>query len=141
MYQLPKSQLAQDEITYLGYRINQHDCKPADHLIKAIVFSPKPTTVEQLRHFLDLINYYRPCLSNAPAVQAPINELLKGSKKEERQSNNYMDSTSRASFSSSEATIISTSRVTLSPRAPLSLVTDVSHSTVGSILEQLEDIV
>ena len=53
-----KCTLAQPEVKYLGYLINESD------KVQCITEYPKPKTINDLRRFLGMLNYYRRCIPN-----------------------------------------------------------------------------
>ena len=55
---LDKCQLARKEVSFLGYTINEQGYKPLPKKVKAILNYPKPKTVDELRRFLGIINFY-----------------------------------------------------------------------------------
>ena len=61
---------------FLGHQIDADGIHPTDEKLKAIVQAPTPENVQELRSFLDLINYYGKFIPNAATTLAPLNELL-----------------------------------------------------------------
>jgi hypothetical protein len=47
------------EIEYLGYVLTRDGIKPQSNKVQAILAIKPPTGVKQLRHFLDMVQYYR----------------------------------------------------------------------------------
>ncbi|GFX70427.1 retrovirus-related Pol polyprotein from transposon opus [Trichonephila clavipes] len=86
-----------------------------------------------------MINFYRRYLKDAAKTQAPLQELLKEAKKEDRRKVHWTDDT-RRSFEKcktdhSEAALLSFPRSGL----PLSLCIDASDFAVDAVLQQLEN--
>ncbi|CAH2091925.1 unnamed protein product [Euphydryas editha] len=53
-----KSHFDQTEIQFLGYYVSKEGIKPPVLKIDIIVKYPKPTNIEDLRRFLDVLNFY-----------------------------------------------------------------------------------
>ncbi len=54
-----KSTFCAPEIKYLGYVISKDGIKPQSNKVQAILVTQPPKGVKQLRHFLDMVQYYR----------------------------------------------------------------------------------
>ncbi|KAK7901534.1 hypothetical protein WMY93_018303 [Mugilogobius chulae] len=72
-----KCTFLQDEVEYLGYRVDAHGLHPLDKKVKAIQEAPAPTNVTELKSFLGLLNYYNKFLPNLATRLAPLHELLR----------------------------------------------------------------
>ena len=72
------------EVTYLGYVVDKHGCRPPVDRIEAISTFPKPVTISELRRFLGMLNYYRHSIAHAADMQAPLNQYLKKARKRTR---------------------------------------------------------
>ncbi|KAK8771294.1 hypothetical protein V5799_025462 [Amblyomma americanum] len=66
-----KCKFRQDEVTFLGHRIDAKGLRPKDDNIKAVIEAPEPTSVSELKAFLGLVNYYGKFLPNLATVLAP----------------------------------------------------------------------
>ncbi len=67
----------QDNVEYLGHRVNAHGLQPVGRKVKAIVEAPSPSNVSELKAYLGLLNYYDKFLPNLATCLAPLYELLK----------------------------------------------------------------
>lgn len=56
---LKKCTFLTDEVEYLGRIISKGQVRPSEHKIEALVKSPTPSTVKQVRQFLGLAGYFR----------------------------------------------------------------------------------
>ena len=65
-----------DSVAYLGHLIDAKGIRALPEKIAAIVKTPLPRNVHQLRSFLGLVGYYRKFLPNLTTVLQPLNELL-----------------------------------------------------------------
>jgi len=86
----------QSKIKFLAHEISAEGTKPLPERVSAIINYPKPETIIQLRRFLGVINYYRRHLKNAATYQAPLNNLLKDSKRNDRRPVPWTEETSKA---------------------------------------------
>lgn len=133
---ISKCQFGQTDVEFLGYTVSSGGLRPRDDKVKAIIEYPKPETVEQLRRFLGMINFYRSHLGKASDVQRHLNKFLHNAKKKD-QSKIKWDSEAENAFIQCKESL--KSAVTLSfpvPDVPLSLMTDASATSAGSVLQQ-----
>lgn len=72
------------EIEFLGYRAHANGITPTTKKVEAILNFPKPKTVVKLRRLLGMINFYRRGILHAASEQAPLNALLKDSRRNDR---------------------------------------------------------
>ncbi|UYV84114.1 hypothetical protein LAZ67_X001216, partial [Cordylochernes scorpioides] len=79
-----KTVLNVNNIEFLGYWITPEGIKPTESKVQAMVDYKKPETVQDLRRFLGMLNFYRRFLKNAAEDQAILNDFLKGSKKNDK---------------------------------------------------------
>lgn len=133
---LSKCLFGQAEIDFLGYRVTSEGIRPLEDKVKAVSEYPKPETVEQLRRFLGMVNFYRSHVAGAADHQARLNEFLHNSKKKDKTKIPW-NAEAEAAFEQCKVSL--QSAVTLShpiPEAPLSLMTDASNTCVGGVLQQ-----
>lgn len=79
-----KCVLGQTSVKFLGCSITPSGVKPLPEKVQIIRDYPKPKTVSELRRFLAMVNFYRRFLPNAAQTQAPLNDFLKNSKKNDK---------------------------------------------------------
>ena len=71
----------QDSMEYLGHRVDAEGLQASPEKVEAIDKAPQPRSVQQLRSYLGLLNYYRKFLPNLASLVKPLNDLLhKGQK-------------------------------------------------------------
>ena len=63
-------------VRYLGHVIDTDGLHATDDKIKAIVNTPHPRSVAELRSFLGLLNYYGRFIPNLSSLNYPLNNLL-----------------------------------------------------------------
>ena len=73
---LNKCAFMQDEVIYLGYKINKDGMFPVKEKIEAIKSAKKPTNVSELKSFLGLLNYYHRHFQNFADTVEPLHNLL-----------------------------------------------------------------
>jgi hypothetical protein len=110
-------------------------CPPrvSDHRRKEWpIFRTAPSKIaSQLRRFLGMLNFYKRFLPHAAAIQATVHGAFFGTITGRRISTGPLKSAIRVSRSILLAYLV--------PAAPLALVTDVSISAMGAVLQQRVD--
>jgi hypothetical protein len=100
---------------------------------------PPPKIASQLRHSLGMLNFYRRFLTYAAVTQAPLHDVLPRSRVKGSHPITWTPDLHRA-FEECKASL---SRATLlahpNPAESLALITDVSTSTMGVVLQQRVD--
>ena len=120
----------------MSYCINVKGYKPLQKKVKAIINYPKPKTVEELRRFLGIINFYRGCIPKAAHSQFHLNKFLKGAKKKDKTVIKW-DEASETAFKECKDKIAKCALLNFPcDEAELRLVTDASDLSMGATLEQ-----
>lgn len=65
------------EVEYLGRLISKGQVRPSARKVDALLKSPKPSNVKQVRQFLGLAGYFRRYIANYAVKTAPIAKLTK----------------------------------------------------------------
>lgn len=131
-----KCVLGAEEVTFLGYCINAQGTRPPEERIKALLDFPPPKTVQAMRRFLGMINYYRRFLPGAALHQAALVDALtkingKGAKPF-LWTPELLEKFDACKKSLSLATILAHPDTT----AELGLFTDASSTHIGAALQQ-----
>jgi len=85
------------QVDFVGHTVGHGSLRTMDDKVERIVQAPVPKTKTQLRSFLGLAGYYCQSVPSYATVAAPLTDLLrKGAP------NNYMECSSRISFSAAE---------------------------------------
>ena len=71
-----KCSFMQPSVQYLGYVIDKEGIHTTPEKVQAILNSPIPKDVPQLRSFLGLSNYYGKFIPNLSTITQPLNQLL-----------------------------------------------------------------
>lgn len=131
-----KCHFGQSEVQFLGYVINGNGCRPPTDRITAIENYTKPETICELRRFLGVINYYRRCIPHAAQLQAPLNNFLSNSKKNDKRKIPWTDEADNAFLNCKRSLSEATMLAHPAPNSDLALVTDASDTAIGAVLEQ-----
>lgn len=134
-----KCNLGKSEAQFLGYTVSKEGIKPPQYKIQAITDYPQPATIEELRRFLGMINFYRDHIPNAAALQAPLNSYLHNVKKRDKTPITWSDEATQA-FQQCKASIINAALLAHpSHHATLALFCDASDNSAGAVLQQYID--
>ncbi|CAH4009663.1 unnamed protein product [Pieris brassicae] len=136
---LSKCCFGKSDIEFLGHTVCKNGIRPLDSKIEIIKNYPKPKTIDELRRFLGMVNFYRSHIPNAIRYQIVLNKYLRGAKKKDKTPIVWTFGADEA-FDRCKACL--QEAVTLSaPRCevPISLMTDASNSCVGAVLQQYVD--
>ena len=71
-----KCEFMQNQVEYLGHRIDSEGIHATDSKLEAITNAPPPKNVQELRSFLGLLNYYCKFIPNLATLIHPLNDLL-----------------------------------------------------------------
>lgn len=132
-----KCEFGKSQIEFLGYIVSASGITPSPKKVEAIRNYKKPETINDLRRFLGMINFYRTSIQNAAQIQAPLNEFQKGNPKKHQElvwSQEQLDSFDKLKNSLAEATLIVHPDVS----ATLALFVDASNFSIGAVVQQME---
>ena len=71
-----KSQIALDEISYIGHNLSKEGLKPDPHKIRAITEMNRPQNKEEIQRFLGMVTYIAKFIPNLSEVSSPLRQLL-----------------------------------------------------------------
>lgn len=136
-----KCQFGVPGLKFLGHLIDRDGVKPCEEKVEAIRTFPRPVTVQQIRRFLGMVNYYRRFIKGLAEIVAPLNESLKG--KLARNARIQWKTESYEAFGKTkDALANATMLVHPSLDKKLQLVTDASDWAIGAVLQEVhEDVV
>ncbi|KAG6457967.1 hypothetical protein O3G_MSEX010581 [Manduca sexta] len=135
---LSKSEFGKSELNFLGYHVSKDGMKPLEEQVKVISDFPRPKTVEELRRFLGMINFYRRHLPKAAEIQAKLNVFLHNSKKKDKSRIPWTDESIKAFEQCKQSLKRAVTLEFPSADAPISLMTDCSNTCAGAVLQQKE---
>lgn len=131
---LKKCKFFVDNIEYLGRHISRDGIRPSETKVTALVNSPVPTSIKQIRQFMGLASYFRKFIPNLAARTACITKLTKQNQKwewgpEQDAARKYV-----IDHLSSKPLL-----TVFNPALPTELCTDASKLGYGAILLQIVD--
>ena len=124
-----KCTIAVNEVSYLGFIINEKGINTNPEKVRAITDIPIPTNVSQLQSYLGMLNFYRKFLSNAATLLEPLNMLLRKDVKWE-----WGKKQSDAFLKSKEMLLNSDVLVHFNPDLPITVSADSSSYGIGAVL-------
>ncbi|CAB0001492.1 unnamed protein product [Nesidiocoris tenuis] len=74
---LPKCQLLQSKVNYLGHVVSADGVQPDDRKLTAVRDFPVPSSVTKVKAFLGLCSYYRRFVKSFSQLAEPLNNLTK----------------------------------------------------------------
>ncbi|GBM15714.1 hypothetical protein AVEN_262886-1 [Araneus ventricosus] len=83
----------QTQLSCLGFHISAASLKPLPEKVETILNYPLPDTVDKLRRFLAIVNFYHQFIKNASAVKAPLFDLVKSKKRKDKSRIEWNEST------------------------------------------------
>ncbi|XP_048481336.1 uncharacterized protein K02A2.6-like [Plutella xylostella] len=75
--QKDKCEFFKPSVTYLGYVIDKNGIRTCPKKVAAIMESPAPKCVTEVKRFLGIINYYRNFIPGASTILSPLQNLLR----------------------------------------------------------------
>lgn len=127
-----KCQFLLRSINYLGHVIDQNGLHPMPEKVEAILKSPQPRDISELRTFLGLVNYYHKFLPNLASKLKPLNNLLRKNEK-------YKWSRDCETVFQNLKKEIASKKI-LTPfdvNLPLTLATDASPTGLGAVISHI----
>lgn len=136
---IDKCVFGRPEIEFLGYLINQHGTRPNDSKVAVIKNFSQPETVDQLKRFLGMLNYYRRFLPHAAKTQVPLLECTKGNKKKDKTLINWTPERLQSFTNCKEELANATLLAHPSANARLCLMVDASDYAIGGVVNQFKN--
>lgn len=118
-----------DSVKYLGHTISKDGIRTCPDKVQAIVKTPTPTTVSELRAFIGMVMYYGKFIKGLSTIMAPLYSLLKAGAK-------YIwNEECQTAFEQIKSLLASSEVLThYSAELPLVLTTDASSVGLGAVL-------
>lgn len=134
---LPKCNFLKSEVTFLGHTVDRNGVRPIGDRVKIINEYKPPVTVNDLRRFLGMLNFYRRFIPDAAQSQSLLADFLIGSKKKNDKSTIKWTKDSLKAFELCKAQLCSAAVLAFpSSDAKLSLTVDASDVAIGAALHQ-----
>ncbi len=132
-----KCHLFKTEILYLGYKISADGVHTDPAKIKAVKEFPRPTSIQGVRQFLGLTNYYRKFVENYAKTAFPLNRLL--DKPDPKAEFVWSDKCEQAFNVLKEKLITAPILALPMEEGMYYLDTDSSAEGIGGVLQQMQD--
>lgn len=133
---LDKCVFGSETVDFLGYRISSAGSAPLPKKVQALRDFKEPETLHELRRFLGALNFYRRSLRNAATTQAPLNNLLRDVKKNDKRPVIWTPEARAAFEQCKEDLAQATLLAHPASNAELRITADASSTAVGGVLEQ-----
>ncbi|GBM89708.1 Transposon Ty3-I Gag-Pol polyprotein, partial [Araneus ventricosus] len=91
-----KCVFAVENLSFLGHKIDKYGITPLPEKVEAISNFPRPKTVQDLRRFLGMLNFFRRFLPQAAQKQLPLQKMLGKCKKRDKTPLNWTDESDQA---------------------------------------------
>jgi transposase InsO family protein len=135
---LKKCTFGTKEVDYLGYRISAEGAKPGKEKTEAVVNFPAPTSVQEVRRFLGMANYFRSHIRHFSQLTQPLTKLTR--KDSTWIEGEELPKEARQAFEKIRKALASEPVTALPrPNLPFTLETDGSGEGLGACLKQLQD--
>ncbi|KRH93336.1 pol polyprotein, partial [Pseudoloma neurophilia] len=131
-----KCQFFRKELIILGNRISKGSVSPDPSKIKTIQAHKLPTTIQELRSFLGLVNFCREYLPRLSEVANPLFALLKGKTQKSKAQITHSLKSKDAFTQIKEMITSDLSKSQPDLQKPFILTTDASEIGIGAILAQ-----
>lgn len=76
-FRLDKCSFLYNQITYLGYSINENGIQPSEANIESIINYPVPRNIKEVQRFIGLASYFRKFIPKFSLIAKPLYDLLK----------------------------------------------------------------
>ncbi|GBM39840.1 hypothetical protein AVEN_45796-1 [Araneus ventricosus] len=104
--------------------------------VSSIVNFPKPSTIQEMRRFLAMMNFYRRFIPHASFTQAPLFYYLKGARKKDKRTIVWTVETEKAFQQCKNDLTNAATLVHPSSYASISLTVETSDTAIGGVLQQ-----
>ncbi|GFR31198.1 hypothetical protein TNCT_332651 [Trichonephila clavata] len=129
---LNKSNFFQNEINFLGHRIDSKGLHKTNEKISAVVNAPVPKNVHEVKSFLGLVNFYGKFCENLATIANPLNNLTK------KNVRFLWSKDCQVAFEQIKKEICSPKvLVHYDPSLPLTLASDASPVSIGCVLSHV----
>lgn len=129
---LPKCQFFQEEVEFLGYRINGNSIKMDPAKLSTVRDWPRPRNVRDVQSFIGFLNFYRRFVPGFSSLAAPLTDLTRGSIE-------FTCSEQQCAFDHFKEVFTSAPFLTIfDPARPCTVVPDASSFALAAVLFQPE---
>lgn len=134
---LQKCKFLANELEFLGHKITTEGTSPLPCKVQCVREYQKPATMQGLRRYLGLINFYHSYIHNAAELLAPLTSMLSGARTKTSNVKLLWNSEAEEAFyKSKEALSDATTLHYPVPGAETSIAVDASDFAVAGVLQQ-----
>ncbi|GBN21305.1 Transposon Ty3-I Gag-Pol polyprotein [Araneus ventricosus] len=133
-----KCVFAVENLSFLGHKIDKYGITPLPEKVEAISNFPRPKTVQDLRRFLGMLNFFRRFLPQAAQKQLPLQKTLGKCKKRHKTPLNWTDESDQAFQNCINDLKEATHLAHPDSNAAIILMTDASDRAIGGCIQQRE---
>ena len=131
-----KCEFARSNLNFLGYNISKDGIAPSKQKVEVLLKIQKPKTIQELRRFIAMCNFYRRFIKDAAKKMVRLFQLLAGAKKNDKRPVNWCEITSKDFEDLKESLANATTLCYPDARQKLSIATDASDFAIGGVLQQ-----
>ncbi|GBO26592.1 Transposon Ty3-I Gag-Pol polyprotein [Araneus ventricosus] len=133
-----KCVFAVENLSFLGHKIDKYGITPLPEKVEAISNFPRPKTIQDLRRFLGMLNFFRRFLPQAAQKQLPLQKMLGKCKKRDKTPLNWTDESDQAFQNCINDLKEATHLAHPDSNAAIILMTDASDRAIGGCMQQRE---
>ena len=127
-----KCQFGQSSIEFLGHKVSKDGIEPLPGKVAAIAQFPKPSTTEELKRFLGMINFYNRFMPRAAQIMRPLYEASTKKNAPLQWTDAMVKAFEEARVALANTTMLRHPR----PGAEIAMGADASGEAVGAVLQQ-----
>lgn len=128
---------AQSSIQFLGHHITSAGITPTGERVQAIRDYTRPKTIQELRRFLGMVNFYRCSIAKAAQIHTRLQVLIKSNKKRDTTPVQWTNDAIRAFEDSKDALASAATLAHPDDSLDIILCTDASDAAIGGALYQI----
>ena len=133
---LPKCTFAAEQVRFLGHLVDSTGISPLPAKVQVIETFPKPETVNQLRRFLGILNFYRRFIPHAARKQLQLHAMLGNSKKNDKTPLVWSDIAEKE-FQECKESLSNIAKLAHPDlNKPLAVMCDASEKAIGACVQQ-----
>lgn len=126
----------QSQLDFLGYSISSEGISPTEEKTKAIKAYPLPITIQDLRRFIGMLNFYRLNIPHAAEHQKELSKYFQNAKKNDKTKIQWSEE-AKVAFSQCKRDIENAILISYpSHSEPFAIMTDASNTCAGAVIQQ-----
>lgn len=133
---ISKCIFGQSKLDFLGYTISPEGITPTEEKVQAIQSYPLPNTIQELRRFVGMLNFYRSSIPHAAEHQKELSKFFHNAKKNDKRKIQWTeeakDAFNRCKQDIKNCALLSYPSLT----EPFAVMTDASNTCAGAVIQQ-----